>query len=98
MNVYIKVKNLKRHMFRPLLGHHQVLVSVKVLKLYPIWLHIMDCLYTIQYHTCNKKLRHSELCITCKAIGLRLDESLCIQIDAKLKLKLKIIKAKMAIP
>jgi hypothetical protein len=29
-------------MFRPLLGHHQVSVSVKVLKLYPIWIHIMD--------------------------------------------------------
>jgi hypothetical protein len=32
-----------------------------------------------------------------KPIGLRLDESLCIQLDVKLKLKLKIIKIKMPI-
>jgi hypothetical protein len=31
-------------MFRPLLGHQQVSVSVKVLNLYPIWTHIMSCL------------------------------------------------------
>jgi hypothetical protein len=43
-------------MFRPLLGHHEVSVSVKVLNLYPIWIH-MGCLYTIQYHICNKTLR-----------------------------------------
>jgi hypothetical protein len=58
MNVYIKVINLKWHdMFRPLLGHHQVLFSVKVLNLYPIWIHIMGSLYTLQHHICNKTLR-----------------------------------------
>jgi hypothetical protein len=44
-------------MFRHLLGHHPVWVSVKVLELYPILIHIMGCLYAIQYHTCNKTLR-----------------------------------------
>jgi hypothetical protein len=44
-------------MFRALLGHHQVSVSVKVLYLYSVWIHIMFCVYTIQYHTCNKTLR-----------------------------------------
>jgi hypothetical protein len=58
MNVYIKVINLKWHyMFRPLLGHHQVSVSVKVLNLYTIWIHITGCLYNIQYRTYNKPLR-----------------------------------------
>jgi hypothetical protein len=44
-------------MFRPLLDRHQVSVHVKVLKLYPIWIHIVGCLYTKQYHTCNTTLR-----------------------------------------
>jgi hypothetical protein len=58
MDVYIKVVNLKwQDMFRPLLGHHQVSVSVKMLNLYPIWIHIMGCLDTIQYRTCNKTLK-----------------------------------------
>jgi hypothetical protein len=41
-------------MFRPLLIHHHVSVSVYVLNLDPIGVHIMDCLYTIQYRTCNE--------------------------------------------
>jgi hypothetical protein len=41
-------------MFRPLLGHHQVSVIIKVLNLYLIWIHIICCLYAIQYDTCNK--------------------------------------------
>jgi hypothetical protein len=44
-------------MFRLLLGHHQVSVSIKVLNLDPIWIHIMGYLYTIQRRTCNKTLR-----------------------------------------
>jgi hypothetical protein len=71
-------------MFRPLFGHQNVYVSVQVLNLYPIWIHIMGCLYTIKYHTCK---RHSGLCTTSKVTGLRLDESLRIQLDVKLKLK-----------
>jgi hypothetical protein len=44
-------------MFRSLLGPRQVSVSIKVLNLYPIWIHTMGCLHTIQYGTCNKTLR-----------------------------------------
>jgi hypothetical protein len=33
-------------MFRRLFGHNQVSVSAKALNLYPIWIHIMSCLYT----------------------------------------------------
>jgi hypothetical protein len=47
MNIYINVLNIKWHdMFRPLLGHHQVSVSVNVL-LYPILAHTSGWLYTI---------------------------------------------------
>jgi hypothetical protein len=42
-------------MFRHLLCHHQVSVSVKVLN--PLWTHIMGCLYSIQYDICSKTLR-----------------------------------------
>jgi hypothetical protein len=87
MNVYIKVINLKWHdIFRPLLCHHQVSVNVKVLNLYTIWIHIMGCLYTTQYHTCKKTLR---VMYYLKCNWLRLDEPLCIQLNVKLKLKLK---------
>jgi hypothetical protein len=44
-------------MFRPLLIHYQVSVSVKVMNLCPIWIHIMGCLHTIQYDACNKTHR-----------------------------------------
>jgi hypothetical protein len=73
-------------MFRPLLGHRQVSVSVKVLNLYAIWIHVMGCLYAIQYHACNKTLN---VMYYLKAIGLSLNESLYIQLDVKLRLKLK---------
>jgi hypothetical protein len=43
-------------MFRLLLCHHQVSVSVKALNLYPMWICIVGCLYTIQYRTCNKTI------------------------------------------
>jgi hypothetical protein len=48
-NEMLKVINLKRQdMFRQLLGY-QVSVSVKVLNLYPTWIHIIGFLYTISY-------------------------------------------------
>jgi hypothetical protein len=37
-------------MFRPLLCYHQVSVSVTVLNLYPIWINILGCLHSVQYH------------------------------------------------
>jgi hypothetical protein len=45
MNVYIKVIDVKWYdMFRLLLGHHLVSVSVKMLNLYSIWIDIMGSL------------------------------------------------------
>jgi hypothetical protein len=61
-------------MFRPLLGYHQVSVCVKVLDLYPHYGFYI--LYNITLVT-----RHSSLC-TRKTVGLGLDESLCIQLNA----------------
>jgi hypothetical protein len=79
MKIYIKIINIKWYdVFGHLLGHHQVSVSIKVLNLYTI--RVADTLYNIAFVT-----RYLGLCTTWKAIGLRLRESSCIQLNIELK-------------